>query len=75
MVGLDVTGLFYELGGFMDWAGAHRLEALHILDAQQEAPEVIAPPPASLEYPNSDTVVIRIPRPEDGATSLQARSP
>lgn len=62
-----------ELKGFMIRTGAHRLEALHILDAQ-EAPVVIAPAPVSVEYPNSDTVVIRVPRPEDGASSLQART-
>ncbi len=35
---------------------------------------MIAPAPVSVEYPNSDTVVIRVPRPGDGASSLQARS-
>lgn len=45
-------------------------EALHVLDTQ-ETPAVIAPAPVSVEYPNSDTVVIRLPRPSE-PSSLQA---
>ena len=56
----------------MEMHGCRSSEALHVLDAQEQQPaEVIAPAPVSFEYPNSDTVVIRIPRPSESA-SLQA---
>lgn len=44
-----------------------------MLDSQ-DGPAVIAPAPVSMEnYPDSDTVVIRIPRPNEAAASLQAK--